>query len=73
MQDARLDDHNLESRLLGEIQQFQQKSSKSSNLRYAMVTAEISNSRKWRGTKEPLDDSERGEVKSWLKTQHSKN
>ena len=24
--------------------------------------------RKWRGTKEPLDESERGEWKSWLKT-----
>ena len=28
--------------------------------------------RKQRGTKEPLDESERGEWKSWLKTQHSK-
>ena len=28
--------------------------------------------RKWR-TKEPLDESERGEWKSWLKTQHSEN
>ena len=28
---------------------------------------------KWRGTKEPLDEGERGEWKSWLKTQHSKN
>ena len=28
-------------------------------------------SRKWRRTKEPLDESERGEWKSWLKTQHS--
>ena len=27
--------------------------------------------RKWRGTKEPLDESERGEWKSLLKTQHS--
>ena len=39
------------------------------NLRYAydtMLTAE-------RRTKEPLDESERGEWKSWLKTQHSKN
>ena len=26
-----------------------------------------------RGTKEPLDESERGEWKSWLETQHSKN
>ena len=29
--------------------------------------------RKWRGTKKPLDESERGKWKSWLKTQHSKN
>ena len=29
--------------------------------------------RKWRGTKEPLIECERGEWKSWLKTQHSKN
>ena len=29
--------------------------------------------RKERGTKEPLDESERGEWKIWLKTQHSKN
>ena len=28
---------------------------------------------KWRGTKEPLDEGERGEWKNWLKTQHSKN
>ena len=28
---------------------------------------------KWRWTKEPLDESERGEWKTWLKTQHSKN
>ena len=29
--------------------------------------------RKQRGTKAPLDDSERGEWKSWFKTQHSEN
>ena len=29
--------------------------------------------RKRRRTKEPLDESERGERKSWLKTQHSEN
>ena len=29
--------------------------------------------RKWRRTKEPLDESERGEWKSWLKIQHSKS
>ena len=31
------------------------------------------NCRNGRGTKEPLDEGERGEWKSWLKTQHSKN
>ena len=29
--------------------------------------------KKWRGTKEPVDESERGEWKSWLKAQHSEN
>ena len=29
--------------------------------------------RKWRRTKEPLDESGRREWKSWLKTQHSEN
>ena len=29
--------------------------------------------RKGRRTKEPLDESERRESKSWLKTQHSEN
>ena len=29
--------------------------------------------RKWRGTKNPPDKSERGEWKSWLKAQHSEN
>ena len=29
--------------------------------------------RKWRRAKEPLDESERGESKSWLKAQHSEN
>ena len=28
---------------------------------------------KWRGTKEPLDESERGEWQIWLITQHSEN
>ena len=32
-----------------------------------------SNGQKWRGTKEPLHESERVKWKSWLKTQHSKN
>ena len=29
--------------------------------------------RKWRRTKEPLAESERGEWKSWLEIQHSEN
>ena len=52
--------HKLESRFLGEkttISEMQM----------------IPNSRKWRGTKEPFDEGERGEWKNWLKTQHSKN
>ena len=52
--------HKLESRLLGEI----------------TITSDMQITpygRKQRGTKEPLDESERGEWKSWLKTQHSKN
>ena len=31
-----------------------------------------SNGRKWRGTKEPPDEDERGKWKTWLKTQHPK-
>ena len=52
--------HKLESRLLGEIS--------------------ITSERRWhhphgrkQRTKEPLDESERGEWKSWLKGQHSEN
>ena len=40
------------------------------NLRYGDDTTLC---RKWRRTKEPLDESERGEWKSWLKAQHSEN
>ena len=40
------------------------------NLRYADDT--ILNGRKWRWTKEPLNEGERGEWKSWLETQHKK-
>ena len=39
------------------------------NLRYADDTI---HGRKWR-TKKPLDESERGGWKSWLKAQHSEN
>jgi len=52
--------YNLELRLLGEI----------------TITSDMqitSYGRKQRGTKEPLDESERGECKSWLKTHYSEN
>ena len=39
-------------------------------LRYA---DDITLMAKWRRTKEPLDESERGEWKNWLKAQHSRN
>ena len=52
--------HKLESRLWGEI-------SITSDMQMTQPYG-----RKWR-TKEPLDESERGEWKSWLKTQHSEN
>ena len=40
------------------------------NLRCADDTTLMAESK---GTEEPLDESERGEWKSWLKPQHSKN
>ena len=39
-------------------------------LKYMQMTPPFH--KKQRGTKEPLDESERGEWKSWLTTQHSK-
>ena len=42
----------------------------SNNLRYADDTTLMAESK---GPKEPLDESERGEWKSWLKAQHSEN
>ena len=42
------------------------------HLRYADHTT-LSAGRKWWRTKEPLDESERGEWKSWLKAKHSEN
>ena len=38
------------------------------NLRYAETPP-----RRWRGTKKPLDESESGKWKSWLKAQHLEN
>ena len=53
--------HKLESRLPGEI---------SINSEMQILPPLW---KKERGTKEPLHKIERGEWKSWLKTQHSKN
>ena len=53
--------HKLESRLPGEI-------SITSDMQMTPLCG-----RKQRGTKEHLVESERGERKSWLKTQHSQN
>ena len=61
MRNARLDDAQAGIKTAGK---------NISNLRYADDTT--LNGRKQRGTKEPLYESERGEWKSWLKSQHSK-
>ena len=53
--------HKLESRLPGEI-------SITSDMQ---ITPPLW--QKWRGTKKPLDESERGEWKSWLIAWHSEN
>ena len=53
--------HKVESRLLGEI-------SITSDTRWHHPYGT-----KLRGTKAPLDENEKGEWKSWLKTQHSEN
>ena len=52
--------HKLESRLLGEIS--------TSDMQMTPPLWQ-----KQRRTEEPLDESKRGEWKSWLKTQHSEN
>ena len=57
MQNARLDEAQAEIKIAGR---------NINNLRWYHAYG-----RKQRGTKEPLDESERGERKSWLKTQHS--
>ena len=41
------------------------------NLRYADDTTLLAESEE--ELKEPIDESERGEFKNWLKTQHSEN
>ena len=59
MQNARLDEAQAEIKIAGR---------NINNLRWYHHYG-----RKWRRTKEPLDESERGEWKSWLKIQHSEN
>ena len=54
-------DSRLESRSLREI-------SMTSDIEMILTYG-----RKQRGTKEPLDEGQRGEWKNWLKTQHSKS
>ena len=62
MSNAGLDEAQLESRLRGEI----------SITSYRQMTLPLWQ-KKQRKTKKPLDESERGEWKSCLKTQHSEN
>ena len=62
MRNARLDEAQAGIKIVGR---------NISNLRYADDTTLIAESK--RGTKEALDESERGEWKSWLKIQHSKD
>ena len=61
MWNARLDDSQAGINIAG----------RNNNLRYADDSH--SNIRKQRGTKQPFDEDERGEWKSWPKIQHSKN
>ena len=58
--------HKLESRLPGET-------SITSDMQMTPTGDDTILMAEWRGTKEPLDESERGERKSWLKTRHSEN
>ena len=59
MRNARLDEAQAEIKLAG---------GNISNLRYADDTTLMAENKE-----EPLHESERGEWKIWLKTQHSKN
>ena len=60
MQNARLDEAQARIKIAGR---------NTNNLRYANDTTFMEEER----TKEPLDESERGEWKNWLKIQHSEN
>ena len=63
MGNARLDDAQAEIKIAGR---------NINNLRYG-DEATLMAEREEQLTKEPLDESEIGEWKSWLKTQHSEN
>ena len=62
--------YKLESRLPGEISVFKYSIFKHQR---QIRKWHCPYGRKLRGTKEPLDEVERGEWKTWLKAQHSKN
>ena len=70
MRTTELDEAQLESRLLGEI-------SITSDMQmtppFWQKVKKKRQKKKTQKTKEPLDESERGEWKSWLKIQHSEN
>ena len=53
--------------------QFKSISSLALSFFYSSTLTHHRYSRKWRRTKEPLDESKKGEWKSWLKAQHSEN
>ena len=59
MQNAGLDESQARSKIAGR---------NINSPRYADDTPVMEE--KWRGTKKPLDEGERGEWKSWLQTQH---
>ena len=61
MQNARLNEAQAGIKIVGWI---------NNNLRYAGETTIMAESKE---ELEPLDKSERWELKNWLKTQHSKN
>ena len=62
MQNAGLDESQTGTKIAGR---------NINNLRYADDTTLMAE--KWRGTKQPVDERERREWKSWLHTQHSEN
>ena len=64
MRNARLDEAQAEIKIAGR---------NINNLRHADDTTLMAESEEALKSKKPLDESERGEQKSWLKAQHSEN